>query len=311
MCGIAGLIYKNGNGAHRVGRDITAMLQSMRHRGPDSTGYALYRQPTHDLVLRVKLADGAGPRDLDFAQTLHRRRRETEARIRAAGAHVLSLDEINEYTYCATLSYEGDLKHLADHVESVPHVEVLSLGHALEIIKDLGDARQVSGSYHLDEYFGSHGIGHVRMATESDVDIANAHPYWAYPFSDVAVVHNGQLTNYHQWRRRLEAAGHRFASACDSEIIAVYIAERMSQGDGLEDAMRRSLEELDGVFTYMCVTEDALGVAKDELAAKPLVLYEGDDIVALASEEIAIRAVVDREIETYDPYESEVMVWKR
>jgi glutamine phosphoribosylpyrophosphate amidotransferase len=149
------------------------------------------------------------------------------------------------------------------------------------------------------------------MATESDVDISNAHPYWAYPFSDVAVVHNGQLTNYHQWRRRLERAGHRFASSCDSEIIAVYIAEQMAQGDSLEIAMRRSLDDLDGVFTYMCVTEDALGVAKDELAAKPLVLYESDDIVALASEEIAIRAIIDHEIDTYDPYESEVMVWTR
>ena len=121
------------------------------------------------------------------------------------------------------------------------------------------------------------------MATESDVDIANAHPYWAYPFPDVAVVHNGQLTNYHQWKRRLERAGHRFQSECDSEIIAVYLAERMAQGDSLEESMQRSLSELDGVFTYICVTEDALGVAKDELGAKPLVLYESDDIVALAS----------------------------
>ena len=149
------------------------------------------------------------------------------------------------------------------------------------------------------------------MATESDVDISNAHPYWAYPFSDVAVVHNGQLTNYHGWRRRLERSGHRFQSECDSEIIAVYLAERMSEGASLQDAMRHSLEELDGVFTYICVTADAMGMAKDELAAKPLVLYESDDIVALASEEIAIRKVVDREIETYDPYEGAVMVWNR
>jgi hypothetical protein len=75
--------------------------------------------------------------------------------------------------------------------------------------------------------------------------------------------------------------------------------------------MRQSLEELDGVFTYICVTGDALGVAKDEMAAKPLVLYESDEIVALASEEIAIRAVLDREIDTYDPYEGEVLVWQR
>jgi glutamate synthase domain-containing protein 1 len=311
MCGIAGIIYKNGNGAHRIGRDMTSMLQSMKHRGPDSTGYALYHAPSHELTVRVKLADSTTPRDLDFAGDVKRHRAEVLARLNGAGAQVKSTEDVNEYTFSVALDYHGDLKRLADHVESVPHAEVLSLGHSLEIVKDLGDARTVAGAYQLDDYFGSHGIGHVRMATESDVDIANAHPYWAYPFSDVAVVHNGQLTNYHQWRRRLESHGHRFASMCDSEIIAVYLADRMADGDSLEDAMHRSLEELDGVFTYICVSEDALGVAKDELAAKPLVLYEGDDMVALASEEMAIRAVIDHEIETYDPYESTVMVWTR
>jgi methylamine---glutamate N-methyltransferase subunit A len=311
MCGIAGIIYKNGNGAHRIGRDMTSMLQSMKHRGPDSTGYALYHAPSHELSVRVKLADSTTPRDMEFAEDIKRRRREVDTRLKAAGAQVKATEDINDYTFSTTLDYHGDLKRLADYVESVPHTEVLSMGHSLEIVKDLGDAKTVAGGYGLDDYFGSHGIGHVRMATESDVDIANAHPYWAYPFSDVAVVHNGQLTNYHQWRRRLEARGHRFASMCDSEIIAVYLADRMANGDSLEDAMHHSLEELDGVFTYICVSEDALGVAKDELAAKPLVLYEGDDMVALASEEMAIRAVIDREIETYDPYESTVMVWTR
>ena len=314
MCGIAGIIYRNGNGAHRIGRDMTSMLQSMKHRGPDSTGYALYHAPTQDLTVRINLAEstvGGRGRNLEFADDVRRRRRDVETRLRAAGATIKSMEDINEYTFSATVAYHGDLKRLADHVESVPHTEVLSLGHSLDIVKDLGDAMTVSSSYGLDEYFGSHGIGHVRMATESDVDIANAHPYWAYPFSDVAVVHNGQLTNYHQWRRRLEASGHRFASMCDSEIIAVYLADRMANGDSLEDAMHHSLEDLDGVFTYICVSEDALGMAKDELAAKPLVLYEGDDMVALASEEMAIRAVIDHEIETYDPYESTVMVWTR
>ena len=59
------------------------------------------------------------------------------------------------------------------------------------------------------------------------------------------------------------------------------------------------------------MTKDELGVAKDELAAKPLVLYESDDLVAIASEEIAIRQLLEEEIETYDPYEREVLVWKR
>ena len=175
-------------------------------------------------MLRIKLAEAIDPGDLE-SPTAAPPPAQVEARLRAAGAQILdSIEEINAYTISATLAYDGELKQLADHVESVPHVEVLSLGHALEIIKDLGDAQTVGAAYHLDDYFGSHGIGHVRMATESDVDISNAHPYWAYPFSDVAVVHNGQLTNYHQWRRRLERAGHRFASECDSEIIAVYLA---------------------------------------------------------------------------------------
>jgi hypothetical protein len=311
MCGIAGLIYKNGNGSASVGADMTRMLQSMKHRGPDSTGYALYRPPADDYVMHIKLADANTPRDFEFQDRLRRNRGEVERRLRSAGARISESRDATEYAFTVRFDFDGDLKELTDRVEDVPGAEVLSLGHVLEIIKDLGDAETVAAGYGLEGFVGTHGIGHCRMATESDVDISNAHPYWAYPFSDVAVVHNGQLTNYHQWRRRLERAGHRFQSECDSEIIAVYLAERMNGGASLEDAMRQSLDDLDGVFTYLAVTEDALGMAKDELAAKPLVLYESDDVVAVASEEIAIRAVVDREIDTYDPYEGEVMVWHR
>jgi glutamate synthase domain-containing protein 1 len=311
MCGIAGIIYRDGGGERQVGRDMTAMLQAMKHRGPDSTGYALYRPAADGYVMHVKLAESSGNHQFDFAQRLRRQRADIEERLRSSGATVKSIDSTAEHAMTVSFGFDGDLKRLADYVEDVKGAEVLSLGRSLEIVKDLGDANTVAADYGLDGFVGTHAIGHARMATESDVDIANAHPYWAYPFPDVAVVHNGQLTNYHQWRRRLERAGHRFQSMCDSEIIAVYLAERMAQGDSLEESMKRSLDELDGVFTYICVTEDALGVAKDELGAKPLVLYESDDIVALASEEIAIRKVVDREIETYDPYEGEVMVWTR
>jgi methylamine---glutamate N-methyltransferase subunit A len=312
VCGIAGIIYRDGT--HDVGRDMTRMLQSMKHRGPDSTGYALYGPPVDDngsYAMRLKLADANTPRDFEFHDRLHRHRAEVERRLVAAGAHVDGFEASTEYAFNVTFDYDGDLKSLADRVEDVPGAEVLSIGHSLQIIKDLGDAEQVAAEYRLADFVGSHAIGHVRMATESDVDISGAHPYWAYPFADIAVVHNGQLTNYFYWRRRLERSGHRFQSECDSEIIAVYLAERMAEGASLEDAMRQSLEELDGVFTYICVTDDALGMAKDELAAKPLVLYEADDIVALASEEVAIRQIVDREIDTYDPYEGEVMVWQR
>jgi glutamate synthase domain-containing protein 1 len=310
MCGIAGIIYRDGVD-HDVGLEVTRMLQAMKHRGPDSTGYALYHPPSTGLHLRYKLADANDPRDSEFETRLERHQREVQRRLRALGAEIDEIVPDREYAYHVRLRFEGDLKEIADYLEEIPRCEVLSLGRALEIVKDLGDAESVASQYGLDRFKGTHGIGHVRMATESDVDISGAHPYWAYPFPDVAVVHNGQLTNYWQWKRRLERSGHRFQSMCDSEIIAVYLAEKMGDGVSLEDAMRDSLDDLDGVFTYIAVTDDALGVAKDEMAAKPLVLYEGDELVALASEEIAIRAVVDREIETYDPYEREVLVWKR
>ncbi len=308
MCGIAGIIYRDGS--RNIGRDMIAMLQSMKHRGPDSTGYALYgRSSSGTVVMRYKLADANDARDYDFQARLQKHRAEVEARIEQAGGRLQSVEAETEYAFRAVVQYGGDLKLLTDLVEDVPGAEVLSIGQSLEIIKDLGDAETVGEQYALDGFTGTHAIGHVRMATESDVDISGAHPYWAYPFGDIAVVHNGQLTNYFYWRRRLERNGRRFQSECDSEIIAVYLAEKMSEGLTLSEAMRKSLEDLDGVFTYICVTKDALGVCKDELAAKPLVLFESDEMVALASEEIAIRAIIDHEIDTYDPYEAEVLVW--
>lgn len=309
MCGIAGIIHLDGPG--EVGREMTRMLQSMKHRGPDSAGYALYGEPSDLLVMRFKLANPNETGDFDFSVRLERSRREVESRLSKIGADVDRMQSESAYAYRATFRYEGELKPLADYVENIPGCEVLSLGHSLEIVKDLGDAQTVADTYKLEGFRGTHAIGHVRMATESDVDIAGAHPYWAYPFSDVAVVHNGQLTNYHQWRRRLERSGHRFQSECDSEIIAVYLAERLAGGMALESAMKESLDDLDGVFTYLVVTEDSLGMAKDEMAAKPMVLHEAENMVVLASEESAIRAVLPHEIDTYDPYEREVMVWSR
>jgi glutamate synthase domain-containing protein 1 len=309
MCGIAGILHRDGAGP--VGAEMTKMLQAMKHRGADSTGYALYGQPSDSIVMRFKLAEANGPRGFEFSERLERHRNEVDSRLQKIGASVQRIEGETEYAYRAEIRYDGDLKALADYVEDVPGCEILSLGKSLEIIKDLGDAETVAHQYGLGQFSGTHAIGHVRMATESDVDISGAHPYWAYPFADVAVVHNGQLTNYHHWSRRLERGGHRFQSECDSEIIAVYLAQKMAEGIPLETAMKMSLDDLDGVFTYMVVTSDSLGVAKDEMAAKPLVLFESDDLVALASEETAIRAVLPQEIDTYDPYEREVLVWTR
>jgi glutamate synthase domain-containing protein 1 len=243
-------------------------------------------------------------------QEVSERKAAVDARLAEKGAEVSSADQATGYAYRYLLSYDGDMRRLADYLEDIEGVEILSLGHGLELIKDLGDAGHVSEQYGLGTFSGTHGIGHTRMATESDVDIRSAHPYWAYPFDDVSVVHNGQLTNYWGSRRAMERRGHRFVSNCDSELIAVYIADSIDRGDDLEEAMTRSITELDGVFTYLVATSDKLGMAKDTMAAKPMVLYESDDFIAMASEEVAIRSIFPHEIDTFDPYEGEVRVWQ-
>ena len=308
MCGIAGIIHRDG--AARIGDELTAMLNSMKHRGPDSTGYAIYGPADEMVIVRFVLAEPNDFTGFGMDEKLERNRAEVESRLAKIGAEVATIQNETGYAFRATIRYGGDLKPLADYLEDIPGCKVLSLGSSLEIIKDLGDAYTVHDQYGLAKVSGTHGIGHVRMATESDVDLASAHPYWAYPFADVAVVHNGQLTNYHSWRRRLERMGHRFQSECDSEIIAVYLAQQLEDGLPLETAMKHSLDDFDGVFTYLVATGSELGIAKDEMAAKPLVLMETENLVAMASEEIAIRALVGTEVETRDPFEREVLTWQ-
>ncbi len=308
MCGIAGIIHRDG--AASIGDELTAMLNSMKHRGPDSTGFAIYGPADEMVIVRFMLAEPNDFTGFGMDEKLERNRAEVESRLAKIGAEVATIQNETGYAFRATIRYGGDLKPLADYLEDIPGCKVLSLGSSLEIIKDLGDANTVHDQYGLAKVSGTHGIGHVRMATESDVDLASAHPYWAYPFADVAVVHNGQLTNYHSWRRRLERMGHRFQSECDSEIIAVYLAQQLENGLSLETAMKHSLDDFDGVYTYLVATGSELGIAKDEMAAKPLVLMETENLVAMASEEVAIRALVGTEAETRDPFEREVLTWQ-
>lgn len=310
MCGIAGLIHKGKSSA--VGSEMTAMLQALKHRGPDSTGYAVYGEPTEgDYVMRLKVAEAE---DMDRGRGIHQviadRITAVEEILAEHGAKIKSKDAPREYSLRYVISHEGDTGEMAAHIEETEGVEILSMGNGLELIKDLGDATVVSEAYGLNDFQGTHAIGHTRMATESDVDIKSAHPYWAFPYNDVSVVHNGQITNYWIMRREMERKGHRFMSNCDSELLAVYTAHNLANGVSLEDSLRQSIEEIDGVFTYLVATKDQLGMAKDTMAAKPLVLYESDDLIAMASEEVAIRAILPEEIDTYDPYDEEVRVWQ-
>ena len=310
MCGIAGLIHRGKSSS--VGSEMTSMLQALKHRGPDSTGFAVYGEPKPgDYIMRVKVAErefmdkGHGVQAI-----LDERIEQVESILAQHKAEVRAKETVTPYALRFVLGHDGDTEDMARHIEELEGVEILSLGNGLELIKDLGDATEVSEAYDLNGFSGTHAIGHTRMATESDVDIRSAHPYWAFPYNDVSVVHNGQITNYWIKRRQMEHRGHRFMSNCDSELLAVYTADNLANGVSLEDSLRQSIEEIDGVFTYLVATKDQLGMAKDTMAAKPLVLYESDDLIAMASEEVAIRAILPQEIDTTDPYDEEVRVWQ-
>ena len=293
MCGIVGIYLKNKKYHKDLGKFLSGMMNNMATRGPDSAGFAIYSSENKN-----KFKYSICFKDINSSELKKNLLKKIkDAKIKIISDHIVIETSLNP-------------SKVLNIINEFENLSLVGYGNAIEIFKQVGNPKDIVKKFKLDSFSGTHGIGHTRMATESGVDIRSAHPYWAYPFSDVSVVHNGQLTNYWNNRRALENKGMRFMSQCDSELIAVYLAEKMRNGVSLEDGMRDSLSELDGVFTYLVATKDSLGMAKDTMAAKPMVLYESDDLVAMGSEEIAIRTLLPQEIDTHDPYDGEVKVWQ-
>ena len=302
MCGVSGIMYKKSrsDGLAPVGRDLVRMLDSLAHRGRDSTGVTVVGGEVEgDLIVRV-WAEADGGAAAVFARA--------EQAIGRVGAVIMSRRTWGEFIRL-TVNYERDVPAIAQALLDTDGVVLHSIGRVSEVVKDVGTAAALDRKHAVAEMRGTHGIGHVRMATESKVDISHSHPFWAYPFPDVTVVHNGQLTNYHKLKRHYQDRGHRFQTGNDSELIAIYLADRIAGGDPLDKAVRGSLDDLDGTFTYLVSTSEGMGYAKDRWAAKPLVTLETDDAVALASEEVALRSVFSEEIERVEPQQAEVMTW--
>ena len=179
MCGIAGIIHRGKS--NNVGGEMQKMLQSLKHRGPDSTGYALYGEgESNNYILRFKVGENVkeGTTAVKEDPAVYAlRRKEVDKKISEVGANIHADEKITDYSFRYVISYEGDLLDLAKKIESVEETEIQSLGKSLELIKDIGDASVVADQYNLNKFPGTHGIGHTRMATESGVDIRSAHPY--------------------------------------------------------------------------------------------------------------------------------------
>ncbi|HAR54584.1 MAG TPA: glutamine amidotransferase, partial [Roseovarius nubinhibens] len=131
---------------------MTAMLQALKHRGPDSTGYAVYGEPTEgDYIMRLKVAEAE---DMDRGRGIHQvikdRITEVETILAEHGAKVKSKSAPREYSLRYVLTHSGDTGEMASHIEETEGVEILSMGNGLELIKDLGDASVVSEAYGLN-----------------------------------------------------------------------------------------------------------------------------------------------------------------
>ena len=292
MCGIAGRIL---NAPGTVGRDLVALMAAQEHRGADSTGFAVYGAPMDQgYVLRGMGFDKARM-DSDI---------ETfRATLKEHGADFLSdpqiiSDDNRHYCFRMEIGEPRDLSRwVSDTDELSGRIEVQSCGRSLEIVKDIGGAHEVGEKHKVHDMIGTHGLGHARLATESSVLPNASHPFWARPFSDVAIVHNGQITDYYTWRDRLQRQGYRFLTQNDSELIAVWVSDQMKQGLTMEQALKKSITSIDGVFTFMIATTDGIGFAKDRFAMKPLVVIEQLGELAAATEEQAVREVFADECE--------------
>lgn len=292
MCGIVGLFLKDHSLEPRLGSMLGRMLEVMTDRGPDSAGFAVYGGASSGLSkLTIRgeangVADALGTAlDIPVGAT----RRDTHL--------VLSVPEDKSAAARAWLEIER------------PDLAITGAGKRIELYKEVGLPADVARRFDLASMSGSHGIGHTRMATESAVTTAGAHPFSTG--ADQCLVHNGSLSNHASLRRVLTKEGIRFETDNDSEVAAGYLTWKMREGASLAQALEAGLENLDGFFTFVVGTENGFAVVRDPISCKPAVMAETDEYVAFASEYRALAGLPGIEHATvFEPEPARVYAWE-
>nr|WP_057412823.1 glutamine amidotransferase family protein [Pseudomonas amygdali] len=298
MCGIVGLYLKNPALESQLGRLFEPMLEAMTDRGPDSAGVAIYG----DEVAQgwVKLTLQATTEQYDFKALIAALQSRLDAPLdwfQNASAVVLKI-QAEEAAVRAALA------------QLAPTVRIMSAGQSIEILKGMGLPREISERFGLASMKGSHIIGHTRMATESAVTMEGSHPFSTG--SDLCLVHNGSLSNHFRLRQNLRREGIHFETDNDTEVAAGYLAWRLQQGDSLKQALDKSLEDLDGFFTFAIGTRNGFAVIRDPIACKPAILAETDDYVAMASEYQALSSLPGIEnARVWEPVPATMYIWER
>ena len=290
MCRIVGLFLKDPALEAQLGSLLADMLAVMTERGPDSAGFAIYGYGDCGHVkLTVRGSDLDG-----LAATLGH---DTSGIVRDTHV-VLTLPAADEARVRAQIAFER------------PDLLVMGSGKRIELYKEVGPPAEVAARFDLASMTGTHGIGHTRMATESAVTTAGAHPFSTGP--DQCLVHNGSLSNHRSLRRMLEHHRVRFATDNDSEVAAGYLSWRMAEGATLAQALESGLKDLDGFFTFVVGTESGFAVVRDPVACKPAVMAETDRYVAFGSEYRALAGLPGiKEATVFEPEPARVYAWGR
>ena len=296
MCGIVGLFLKDKCMEPELGTLLTDMLITMTDRGPDSAGIAIYGNKTSNIG---KLTLQSNTPDVDFldlkSDLADSLKCSVEIRVKSSHAVLkVQSDQLNEV--------RKTLKCIR------PDIRIMSSGESLEIYKEVGLPKDVAVRFDLKNMTGTHGIGHTRMATESAVTTMGAHPFNTGP--DQCLVHNGSLSNHNSLRRKLRRDGVHIETENDTEVGAAYLTWKMQQGSTLGEALKNSLEDLDGFFTFVVGTKDGFAVVRDPIACKPAVMAETDQYVAFGSE---YRALVNlpsiENARVWEPEPATVYFW--
>lgn len=270
MCGIVGLFLKNQKLQSKLGRMFTPMLVEMSSRGPDSAGFAIYRDPVKKGELKLTLAHDRPGYSWKALATSLARSLKCKAAVNVIGNHAVLTTTAKEAPLTAWLE------------KTHPDVRVVGSGQSIEIFKEVGLPADVAKKFGLEASKGTHAIGHTRMATESAVTTAGSHPFATG--ADLCLVHNGSLSNHNRLRQELQRQGLSFKTENDTEVAAAYFTWKLRQGASLKDALKDGMKDLDGFYTFCIGTADGFAVVRDPIACKHAVLAETDDWVAMATE---------------------------
>ena len=139
MCGIAGLIHRGKSS--NVGSELQLMLQALKHRGPDSTGYALYAENDgQNFIMRFKVGENVGEGSTSInedSSVYDKRKKMVDQMLSELGAKVIKGDRLTPYSFRYEMQFNDDLMEFSKKIESVEMTEILSLGKTLELVKDI------------------------------------------------------------------------------------------------------------------------------------------------------------------------------